>query len=107
MFPYTDKLSKLARHSAYNAATIRLIEKVWLFLIAKNLYFQHLNENGLELIPLVQTFGHMEFVLKHSEFASLSENVSASNTICPSNDRSIWLIRELLAQVLILFKNNL
>uniref|UniRef100_A0A914KP94 Beta-N-acetylhexosaminidase n=1 Tax=Meloidogyne incognita TaxID=6306 RepID=A0A914KP94_MELIC len=86
MFPYTDKLSKLARHSAYNAATIRLIEK-------------HLNENGLELIPLVQTFGHMEFVLKHSEFASLSENVSAFNTICPSNERSIWLIRELLAQI--------
>uniref|UniRef100_A0A915LMN7 Beta-N-acetylhexosaminidase n=1 Tax=Meloidogyne javanica TaxID=6303 RepID=A0A915LMN7_MELJA len=91
MFPYTDKLSKLARHSAYNAATIRLIEK-------------HLNENGLELIPLVQTFGHMEFVLKHSEFASLSENVSEFNTICPSNERSIWLIRELLTQVSILIR---
>uniref|UniRef100_A0A1I8B994 beta-N-acetylhexosaminidase n=1 Tax=Meloidogyne hapla TaxID=6305 RepID=A0A1I8B994_MELHA len=86
MFPYTNKLSKLARHSAYSVSTIRLIE-------------QHLNDNGMELIPLVQTFGHMEFVLKHSEFASLSENASTFDTICPSNERSVWLIREILAQI--------
>jgi hexosaminidase len=61
---------------------------------------QHLNDNGIELIPLVQTFGHMEFVLKHNEFASLCENQQTFNTICPSNKRSIWLIREILTQVI-------
>jgi hypothetical protein len=33
MFPYTNELSNLARHTAYNDSTIRLIEQVFRALI--------------------------------------------------------------------------
>ncbi|VDP19538.1 unnamed protein product [Heligmosomoides polygyrus] len=44
MFPYSGELAKIA------------------------------SANNLEIIPLVQTFGHMEFILKYSHFAHLREN---------------------------------
>ena len=55
MLPWSGTLSPLARPGHYTSADL-----------------QHLVtcavELGLELVPLVQTFGHMEFVLKHQQF---------------------------------------
>lgn len=86
MFPFDEELASLARKTAYSRATIEEFGKA-------------ANATGLELIPLVQTFGHMEFALKHSAFAQLREDPSWSDTICPSNNRSIWLIRQIISQV--------
>ena len=55
MFPWSGPLSPLARPGHYSTADIG-----HMVTTAADL--------GLELVPLVQTFGHMEFVLKHQEF---------------------------------------
>uniref|UniRef100_A0A914H4S7 Beta-N-acetylhexosaminidase n=1 Tax=Globodera rostochiensis TaxID=31243 RepID=A0A914H4S7_GLORO len=86
MFPYKSGLSVLARKTAYNETTIEQLK-------------ESANAIGLDFIPLVQTFGHLEFALKHQEFSSLREDPNWLDTICPSNERSIWLIREMIAQV--------
>jgi hexosaminidase len=86
IFPYSGELAKFARKTAYNVSTIEWIN-------------QMTESNGLELIPLVQTFGHMEFALKHVEFASLREVPIYTDTICPSSDQSISLIRKMISQV--------
>ncbi|XP_035198541.1 hexosaminidase D isoform X3 [Oxyura jamaicensis] len=59
-FPYTGPLEPLRAPHAYSHQELRE-----LLGLAK--------EQGLEVVPLVQSFGHMEFVLKHKEFAHLRE----------------------------------
>ncbi|CAB4056412.1 POLA1 [Lepeophtheirus salmonis] len=45
-------------------------------------------ENELEVIPLIQTFGHMEHVLKLDEFRKLREVPIYPQSICPSQEKS-------------------
>lgn len=86
MFPYSGELAKVSRASHYNRSDINEINRI-------------ASANNLEIIPLVQTFGHMEFILKYSHFAHLRENPLADDTICPSDARSIDLIRNVIDQV--------
>ena len=60
MFPYSGRLATLAASNAYTVEEI-----VKLNSLAK--------ENRLEVIPLVQTFGHLEFLLKYHENIHLRE----------------------------------
>ena len=57
-FPFEGMLKDVATLNHYNKSDIYNI-----LIKAKEL--------GLEVIPLVQTFGHMEFILKHGQFAHL------------------------------------
>lgn len=86
MFPYYGNLSSLPRKDHY---TVEEIEEL------NELAFK----NGLELIPLIQSFGHLEFVLKWPQFTQLRENSTANNTICPSDPQSLELIDEMIGQV--------
>lgn len=61
MFPYSGlPVENTPAHNAYTPATVSKINK-----LAK--------ENHLEIIPLIQTFGHMEFLLKLPEHLHLRE----------------------------------
>ncbi|CAH3016273.1 unnamed protein product [Porites evermanni] len=55
--------------------------------------------NDLIVIPLVQTFGHLEFVLKHEKFAHLRETAKYTNSICPNNPEAVELVKEMINQV--------
>lgn len=58
-------------------------------------------ECGLEVIPLVQTFGHLEFILKLQEFRHFRELSAFPQEICPSNpDTFSVLVQELIRQVM-------
>ena len=61
---------------------------------------------GLEVIPLVQTFGHMEFILKHKEFSYLRDVVEMPESICPCDNDTMGIIREIVDQVMAVHKDS-
>lgn len=62
-------------------------------------------ELGLEIVPLVQSVGHLEYVLKHGPYSDLREDPLELGTICPADPRAHKLVRELIGQVLSLHPN--
>lgn len=58
MFPYSNK--NIPASNMYSKNDIKLI-------------LETARKNSLDVIPLVQTFGHLEFVLKLKEFEHLRE----------------------------------
>ncbi|XP_053326438.1 hexosaminidase D-like [Spea bombifrons] len=87
MFPFTGELEVLRSPHAYSESDIKNI--------------LHLAEiNKLEVVPLVQTFGHMEFVLKHDKFRGLREMEQYPNSLNPHNADSLPLVKMILSQVL-------
>ncbi|XP_065057575.1 hexosaminidase D-like [Rhopilema esculentum] len=91
-FPFEGDLSILKSKDAYTKAEIQE-----LLGIAKEL--------ELLVIPLMQTFGHLEFVLKHKKFAHLRETEKITNSICPLNNDSRVLIKKMIKQILSLHEN--
>ncbi|XP_067570717.1 hexosaminidase D isoform X1 [Pseudorca crassidens] len=89
MFPYEGHLRLLRAKHAYSPSEIKEI-----------LHLATLNE--LEAIPLVQTFGHMEFVLKHEALAHLREVALFPNTLNPHKAESLALVGAMIDQVMAL-----
>lgn len=50
-------------------------------------------------MPLVQTFGHVEFALKLKEFEHLREVPESPQSLCPSLNESISFIETMITQV--------
>ena len=58
---------------------------------------------GLEIIPLIQTFGHLEYLLKHESYAHLREVPEYLDCLIPAeraDDKSAHLIFKLIEEVL-------
>lgn len=55
---------------------------------------------GLSVVPLVQTFGHLEFVLMHRKFANLREKATFLMDLCPCRREALPLIKSLVDQVI-------
>lgn len=87
MFPYWGALEHLSAHNAYAKGDIAdLLEAARL--------------NRLEVIPLIQTFGHMEFVLKLKENINLREVPTYPQVICPTNNKTLPLISAMVDQIM-------
>ncbi|CAH1976241.1 unnamed protein product [Acanthoscelides obtectus] len=93
MFPYQDTLKNL---SANNAFTVEQVKEI--LSMAENA--------KLEVIPLIQTFGHVEFALKHLEFANLREVPGSPQALCPSRSSSMNFIQEIVNQVMALHPSS-
>lgn len=52
------------------------------------------------VIPLVQTIGHMEFVLKHEQWKGLREVERYPSSMCPSNSETMPLVRSMVRQII-------
>ncbi|XP_047015256.1 hexosaminidase D isoform X2 [Ictalurus punctatus] len=89
MFPYEGELTILQSksHPPYSREEILAIQDA-------------AYSRGLEIIPLVQTFGHLEFVLKHSTFSNLREVSHCLGTLNPHSKQGLALILEMLHQVM-------
>lgn len=60
MFPYDGELELISARDCYSKDDVKKMLK-----LAK--------DNSLDVIPLIQTFGHLEFVLKGETFKHLRE----------------------------------
>ncbi len=56
-------------------------------------------DNFIEIIPLIQTFGHLEYALKHDQYSHLREVPTAPQQLCPTNEHSLVFIKELLDEI--------
>ncbi|CAG0913464.1 unnamed protein product [Notodromas monacha] len=63
------------------------------------------SEHGLQVIPLLQTFGHLEFMLKRREFEDLRENVSIPQAICPLKTRAVMTVKSMIDEVMEVHKH--
>lgn len=86
MFPWTGPLASLAAGNAYTRTDVRDI------LAAAT-------ANRLDVMPLIQTFGHVEFALKLPEFAQLREVQESPQALCPSNNASVKFVEQMIDQV--------
>lgn len=79
MFPFSDKLAKISNGNAYKKEELEEI-------------FNLLVEKGFLIIPLIQTYGHLEFVLKLNEFKHLRELEQHYQVITPCLEDSYELV---------------
>ncbi|XP_026324862.1 hexosaminidase D-like [Hyposmocoma kahamanoa] len=95
-FPYIAELVDIGSQQSPNGSggdgLYSLQEVQHVFNFAKDI--------GLEVIQLIQTIGHMEFVLKHPAFSNLRETPRSSAVLCPLRQHSQGLVRTMLTQVL-------
>ncbi|KAK5644619.1 hypothetical protein RI129_005919 [Pyrocoelia pectoralis] len=87
MFPYSGILKDIKAGNAYSVDDIKQI------LAAAQ-------ESKLEVIPLIQTFGHLEFALKHSNWSKLREVPDSPQALCPNRNGTMEFIMEMLKQIL-------
>lgn len=57
-------------------------------------------EHFIEIIPLQQSFGHLEYVLRHDAWRHLRETEQSTGEICPSRPESYGLITGLLEEMI-------
>ena len=85
MLPWEGPLAVARSPQAYSAAEVKMI----LAAAARA---------GLQVVPLVQCFGHVEWLLKHDQFALLRE-VEGGACVCPLLPGSAELVHTLFQQV--------
>lgn len=54
----------------------------------------------LTVVPLINTFDKLEYILKHPQFAKYRESPNVPDTLCPSNPAGVKLIQDILDQIL-------
>ena len=89
-FPYRGALKPVPGADALTVSQVRQLNKRAAGL-------------GLRIVPLVQCLGHLEYVLRHGRFAALSDRPGSTGrrgTLCPSEDKSFDLYRQMVQQVL-------
>ena len=92
MFPYWGDLKVLARPNAYNTSTIAEILRL-------------AETHELKVIPLIQTFGHFEFVLKHDQFKHIRERKDKDKNLNPAHEDSFRVVSQMIDQLMSLHPN--
>ncbi|NXV83938.1 HEXDC Hexosaminidase, partial [Atlantisia rogersi] len=87
MFPFKGELEILKSPYAYSEKDIERIQQL------AELY-------KLEVVPLVQTFGHVEFILKHEKYQHLREVERFPNSFNPHVPDTLALLKNILSQVI-------
>ncbi|XP_063898665.1 hexosaminidase D isoform X2 [Helicoverpa armigera] len=92
-FPYTGNLADIGSVTNSGGDNMYSMDEVMQIL-------QMARDCEMEAIQLIQTIGHMEFVLKHQAFRDLRENERSPSVLCPTKPQSQALVREIIDQVL-------
>ncbi|CAI5446235.1 unnamed protein product [Caenorhabditis angaria] len=86
MFPYQGKLRNATNKYAYSIQDIEMI-------------LGEAKKRNLQIIPLVQTMGHLEWILKLEQFAHLREDPKFPQVICFAASEAWELIEEMIKEV--------
>jgi hypothetical protein len=89
-FPFQGNLKEAQHSDAYSLDDVKHI---------KNLC----NQSGLYIIPLVQTYGHLEWVLKLEKFKHLRDSADNPQVITQCLNESYTLIYGILTKIQIIF----
>ncbi|KAI1233617.1 Hexosaminidase D, partial [Lamprotornis superbus] len=87
MFPFKGELEILRSPYAYSEEDIEQIQQL-------------AEQHKLEVVPLVQTFGHVEFILKHDKYQHLREVERFPNSFNPHVPDTLALLKNILSQVI-------
>ncbi|CAK9805981.1 Hexosaminidase D [Anthophora quadrimaculata] len=87
MFPFEGTIQNISAGNCYTIRDIVNIQKI-------------ADENGLIVIPLIQTFGHMEFVLKLDKYKDYREVPRYPQVLCPTYNKTLPLIYEMIDQIM-------
>ncbi|NXL29917.1 HEXDC Hexosaminidase, partial [Glaucidium brasilianum] len=87
MFPFKGELEILRSPYAYSEEDIERIQQL-------------AELHKLEVVPLVQTFGHVEFILKHEKYQHLREVERFPNSFNPHVPDTLALLKNILSQVM-------
>ncbi|XP_067005152.1 hexosaminidase D [Anabrus simplex] len=90
-FPYVRELAPIGSNGPASPTGAYSIEEARVLL-------QLAGDAGLAVVPLVQTFGHLEFVLKHDEWRVLREVEAYPSSMCPSHPGAVPLVTSLIKQ---------
>ena len=63
----------------------------------------HAHDLGMQIIPLQQSLGHLNYLLKHDDYAGLREEEQYRDQMCPRNEDSFRIFTELAEEVLYFF----
>ena len=61
------------------------------------------DSRGIQTIPLLQSLGHLRYMLKHDEYADIREEMDRPDQMCPTNERSFRMWTEMAEEVLSMF----
>ncbi|XP_014216975.1 hexosaminidase D-like [Copidosoma floridanum] len=86
MFPFKGDLADVSAGNCYSKQDVMTIQD-----LAK--------ENDLFIIPLIQTFGHMEFILKLKKYIEYREVQRYPQVVCPTYNKTLPLIYNVVDQV--------
>ncbi|CAF3506236.1 unnamed protein product [Rotaria sp. Silwood1] len=92
MFPFNGIVNSIKHKQAYTKDDIEKINQ-----LAK--------DNHLDVIPLLQTYGHLEFLLKLEEFNELRENPKYPQVITPCINKTYTILFSMIDQYLSLHPN--
>lgn len=79
MFPFTGRLASIRHGLAYSDADVDKLLRL-------------AQVNGLKVMPLIQVYGHLEYVLKLEEFMHLREDKRYPQVITPCLEESYHLL---------------
>ena len=64
-------------------------------------FVKHCTALGIDVIPLQQTFGHTDYILRHARYSSLAESKNDVTQVCPlKTEKCIELFDELFADMI-------
>uniref|UniRef100_A0A0K0CXD2 beta-N-acetylhexosaminidase n=1 Tax=Angiostrongylus cantonensis TaxID=6313 RepID=A0A0K0CXD2_ANGCA len=87
MFPWMGQLSIARNTDAYSLDDVRKI-------------LGRARDLNLEVIPLVQTFGHLEWILKLEQFRKYRENDEYPQVLCLGDKEGVEIVKDALKQVI-------
>jgi len=67
---------------------------------------EHARSLGIECIPLLQSLGHLHYLLRHEEYADIREEEEHRDQLCPTNEKSLRVFTELAEEILHFFPDT-